>query len=533
MTSSIDSPKEESTIREYPIEEGGHVEKDDETSGVPVQYRGTECDKRDMSMLGKKQVLRRNFQFLTMLGFASTVMSSWELVLPWFTYILINGGTGILFWGTIVCCIGMMLIYASLSEMASMCPTAGGQYHWVSEFAPPKIQKLLSYSVGWLCAIGWQVYLTAVCYLVATMIQGLIALNVETYVWENYHGTLLTIAVLLFAIMFNTVLASRLPIVEGIALILHLVGAFIIIIPLWVMAPRATPDILMQFENNGAWSSTGLSSMIGITVPLGVLIGYDCSVHMSEEIKDASATLPKALVWSAGINFVLVLLVSITMIFTMGDVSYITSSYTIYPFILVFYQATNSLAATNAMTAVVIILLTSSSISEVATASRQIWSFARDGGLPGSKWLTHVTPGSNIPFRAVLVSLVVTALLSCINLGSSVALNAIASVGTVSVMASYFVTIGCLVWRRIWGAPLPPRRWSLGKFGLLVNILSLMFLIPLWFFAFWPLYFQPTIIEMNWSSLIFGGSIIFALVYYFVRARHVYIGPVALVKREW
>jgi hypothetical protein len=27
-------------------------------------------------------------------------------------------------------------------------PTAGGQYHWVSEFAPPKIQKLLSYIVG-------------------------------------------------------------------------------------------------------------------------------------------------------------------------------------------------------------------------------------------------------------------------------------------------------------------------------------------------------------------------------------------------
>ena len=27
-------------------------------------------------------------------------------------------------------------------------PTCGGQYHWVSEFAPPKYQKVLSYLTG-------------------------------------------------------------------------------------------------------------------------------------------------------------------------------------------------------------------------------------------------------------------------------------------------------------------------------------------------------------------------------------------------
>jgi hypothetical protein len=31
-----------------------------------------------------------------------------------------------------------------------------GQYHWVSELAPPRIQKELSYAVGWLTAMGWQ-----------------------------------------------------------------------------------------------------------------------------------------------------------------------------------------------------------------------------------------------------------------------------------------------------------------------------------------------------------------------------------------
>lgn len=115
------------------------------------------------------------------------------------------------------------------------------------------------------------------------MIQGLIALNVSTYVWKNWHGTLLSIAVIIFSIAFNTVLASRLPMIEGAALVLHIVGFLAIIIPLWVMGPPADPKVvLLEFVNNGGWPTVGLSSMIGLLAPMAVLVGYDCSVHMCE-----------------------------------------------------------------------------------------------------------------------------------------------------------------------------------------------------------------------------------------------------------
>jgi choline transport protein len=143
----------------------------------------------------------------------------------------------------------------------------------------------------------------------------------------------------------------------------------------------------------------------------------------------------------------------------------------------------------------------------------------------------QVTPGWNIPLRAVSVSVVVSSLIACINLGSSTALNAINSLGGVAILTSYFITISCLVWRRLRGPPLPPRRWSLGKFGLAINIGSLLFLVPLWFFAFWPLATPVTAESMNWSSTMFGSVIIVALIYYFVSARHTYSGPVVLVKR--
>lgn len=55
----------------------------------------------------------------------------------------------------IVVWIGFLCIYTSMAEMGSMAPTSGGQYHWVSEFAPRKYQKILSYIVGWLLVLGW------------------------------------------------------------------------------------------------------------------------------------------------------------------------------------------------------------------------------------------------------------------------------------------------------------------------------------------------------------------------------------------
>ena len=110
----------------------------------------------------------------------------------------------------------------------------------------------------------------------------------------------------------------------------------------------------------------------------------------AEEIRDASITLPKAIMWSVVINAILGFIMAITLIFTLGDIDSLFASVTRQPFIQLFYNATQSYGGTNAMTAIVVILLAACCVSEVATASRQLWSFARDQGLPGSSWLSKV-----------------------------------------------------------------------------------------------------------------------------------------------
>jgi choline transport protein len=176
-----------------------------------------------------------------------------------------NGGTAGLIYLYIIVVVFFTLVNISMAEMASMAPTAGGQYHWISEFAPRSKQKFLSFIVGWLCTLGWQSGVSIGCFLAATEIQGLIVLNNDDYVYERWHGTLLTIAIVLFVAFFNTFLAKHLPLVEGMVLCLHLGGFICILVPLWVLGPRGNShEIWTTFTDGGGWGS---SMFCGLLLP--------------------------------------------------------------------------------------------------------------------------------------------------------------------------------------------------------------------------------------------------------------------------
>lgn len=198
------------------------------------------------------------------------------------TFGVINGGTAGLIYCYLGTFVGFVAVIASMAEMASMAPTAGGQYHWVSEFAPAGGQQFLSYVTGWICVLGWQTGITSIAFITSSQIQSLIVINNPSYVFERWHTTLLILLVSFFAIIFNTYLAKRLPLVEGIILVLHICGFFAILIPLWVMAPRSTAsEVFGTFNNGGGWSSIGLSILVGMLSPVFTFIGPDSATHVS------------------------------------------------------------------------------------------------------------------------------------------------------------------------------------------------------------------------------------------------------------
>ena len=80
--------------------------------------------------------------------------------------------------------------------------------------------------MGWMCVLGWQTSCASSAYISGTQIQGLVVMNYPNYVPQAWHGTLLTLAVSAFSVLFNTVLARKLPLIEALVLIIHIFGFF-------------------------------------------------------------------------------------------------------------------------------------------------------------------------------------------------------------------------------------------------------------------------------------------------------------------
>lgn len=110
--------------------------------------KSTAGDPRNMHRMGKNQQLVRHLRFLSMASFVAIATAAWEIGLFNLTPGFANGGLPGVVYSVLWNFIGFGPIYLSMAEMASMAPIAGAQYHWVSEFAPESLQRVLSYFTG-------------------------------------------------------------------------------------------------------------------------------------------------------------------------------------------------------------------------------------------------------------------------------------------------------------------------------------------------------------------------------------------------
>lgn len=385
--------------------------------------------------------------------------------------------------------------------------------------------------MGWMCVLGWQTSCASSAFIAGTQIQGLIVLNDLEYVPQPWHGTLLTVAVAAFSVLFNTVFARKLPLIEALILIIHIFAFFGILVTLWVLSPRADAKaVFTEFSDGGGWGSLGGSTLVGILAGVLPLLGADAAVHMSEELLDASHTLPRSMIMTTVFNGAFGWIMVITFSFCIGDLGEVIASPTGYPFMQVFYNSTESASSATAMSVFIVAMTVFSNLTMVATSSRQLFAFARDHAVPFSSWFSEIKAGWDVPLNAILTTFLISSLLSLINIGSAVALNSITSLATTSLLSSYIVSIGCMIWRRWTNSPLLASKFSLGQWGLTINIASEVFLVVIFVLAFMPSNPRPTPFEMNWNIVIYGGVALFSLAYYFFRGTHRYKGPVAYIR---
>ena len=100
-----------------------------------------------------------------------------------------------------------------------------------------------------------------------------------------------------------------------------------------------------------------LIEVVGMVGPTTTYLGGDSAVHLSEELKDASYVLPRAMVSAATVNYVLGFITTVTLMFNLGNVDADLSSSSGQPWVAIIYRITGSKAATIVLLLVIIIMV--------------------------------------------------------------------------------------------------------------------------------------------------------------------------------
>jgi choline transport protein len=81
------------------------------------------------------------------------------------------------------------------------------------------------------------------------------------------------------------------------------------------------------------------------------------------------------------------------------------------------------------------------------TASRLTWSFARDDGMLGNRWLNKISPTQDVPTAALIFNFAIMFVIGCIYLGSSSAFNAFIGTGLILQYVTYAFPAALLMYR--------------------------------------------------------------------------------------
>ncbi|TKA68779.1 hypothetical protein B0A55_09569 [Friedmanniomyces simplex] len=461
-----------------------------------------------MKEMGRRPVetalTRRFVSAKAVIALASTVVVSWQNQLFLAPIALANGCLAGYFWTSLIVFPAMHVVYIGLREKAERWPASAGQFFWIAHLAPRRCARQLSFLSGWMLTVSWQIFLGAGVMIIGNAAATLVVLHTgSNRFWLPTVLSMLT-ALCIFAI--NRWCLPLLAKLKVHMLVFHVAVFFLFVAVLLGLRahsglPYATASsVFLTFRNSGGWVSNAGAAFIAALVPLSSAVGYDCLFHLSEEIKSAASIVPAALTWCAMINFSLGLITALVIDFSVADINAVfgtplSRSGPIGPVVQIIYTATASLGWTTAIVTLLAASVVPCCINSFTAASRQLWAFAENGGLPGSTWIQQVYTTDKLPSKAIWLTLIGPIVLPLLNLLSKVALNAVASVVINNLIASYLLVAGSSIYARY------------TRYGI------------------FPPVVHPEPAEINWATALFGGSCLAGGLLYYYHGRKNYRGP--------
>ncbi|ODQ59503.1 hypothetical protein WICANDRAFT_31937 [Wickerhamomyces anomalus NRRL Y-366-8] len=483
-----------------------------------------------LAEIGYKPELKRTFGTLEVFGIAFSIMG----LLPSIATVMsmgLTGGPVTLLWGWFIAGFLILTMGIAMSEMASSIPTSGGLYYWTHYFAPPSLKNTLSFIIGTSNSLS----LTGgVCSITYGFAQQVLA---AAYLGSN--GSFKITNAMTFGVFAAGIIAeflitcfasgaiSRLQTTSIVANVI-LIVIFFIALPIGTAKNASFNDasfIFGKFENSSTWPSGWAFIQFGFGGCAWVISGFDSCIHMAEEAKNPSKSIPYGIIgsitvcWITGFFIMIVIGACIT-----PDIASILQSSTGQPLAQIFYDSLGQkwAVAFISLSAICQFFMAASCMT---ASSRQIWAFARDDGLPFSSFIKVVNKKFAVPIRAVVASAIAAATMGLLILAGPIAANALFSI---SIIGNYVSWSTPQVLRLFFSKNLfKPGPFYLGKvFSPIVVSVSILAQYLILVFSFFPTTSHVSDAKtMNYAIVVNVGAWSLALIYYFSLKRNIYIGP--------
>ncbi|MET4619059.1 urea carboxylase system permease [Arthrobacter sp. 2762] len=435
-------------------------------------------------------------------------------------------------WSWPIVFVGQLMVALCFAELAGRYPVAGSVYNWA--------KRLSTGTWAWLA--GWLLLISSI------MALGSVALALQItlpQIWSGFqlvgdgtgpydfavNGVILASIMIGISTLINAFGVKLMTMINSVGVFVELVAAVLLIAALIWHSVRG-PEVLLDTAGFGEGHPLGFFGVFMIAAMASgyVMYGFDTASSLGEETKDPKRTAPKAILRAVTASFLLGGLLLLGGILAApnlsdpklgaadGGLQYIVLSVLGGPFGKAFLVC-------------IVVAVVVCTLAVHAAAIRMMFAMARDNNLPFSRQLSKVHPTRKTPTVAAIVIGAVAVIPLIVNISQPAIFTILSSISIVLIYLSYLlVTVPMLRRRFLKKWPLKDDGsepgFSLGKWGLPVNILAVLWGGAMTMNLIWP---RPEIYNsvppfewyLQWGGVMFVAAVIIGgTLLYRLRIRH-------------
>jgi len=401
-----------------------------DTKNKPEDYAGSHEDTKQLHSMGYAQELSRRMSGFSNFAISFTIICIIAGGITSFQLGFSAAGGASIGIGWPVACGFSLIVAASMGQIASAYPTAGGLYHWASILGG----RGFGWSVAWFNMLG-------LIFVVSSVDVGLWQVLFVPLIGQNYLGwdpthfipdttksfadqlgtsaywvQAIAIAVILATqALFNHIGIRATTILTDFSGYLIFVVAIILTVAMLAYAPSYDISRLFTFTNNtgdlggGVWpthvNGILLAFMLGLLLPAYTVTGFDASAHTSEETRSAAVNVPKGMIRSVFWSFLFGYIMICSFVLAMPSVADgAKQGGNVFFWLMGIVPMPAFLKALLYIGIVIANYLCA--LAGMTSLSRMVFAFARDGGFPVSNWLRRVSPSHRTPVNAIWIGAV-------------------------------------------------------------------------------------------------------------------------------